>query len=300
MPIQPCNSIVVNDNMQELNPHGTPKFPCGCYETSIDDSVTCQVTWHWHEELELILIYQGEARITAGQSNYVLKAGEGIFINSNVLHSGHGTSSDNCILHSFVFHPSLLTGSMDNIFMEKYIYPLISCTELPSCTLKPGTLWQGQVLESIRKAYEITRLENYGFEFMVRNLLSDACIQIMFNNRQLLSDQTPEGRPETNRIKVMLNYIHQHYPETLELRHIADSVNVSSRECLRSFHEFLGISPMQYLIKYRISTATQFLTDTDYSVTEICVRCGFPSPSYFSKMFKRYTGTTPSKYRRQL
>jgi transcriptional regulator GlxA family with amidase domain len=85
----------------------------------------------------------------------------------------------------------------------------------------------------------------------------------------------------------------------LELRHIADSVNVSSRECLRSFQEFLGISPMQYLIKYRIFTATQLLIDTDYSVTEICARCGFPSPSYFSKMFKRYTGTTPSKYRRQ-
>lgn len=299
MAVHSC-SIVVNDKMQELNPHGTPKFPCGCYETYIDDSVTCQVTWHWHEEMELILIYQGEARITIGLDNYVLKAGEGIFINSNVLHSGQGTSSDHCILYSFVFHPSLLTGSMNTIFMEKYIQPLISCTELPSCTLKPGITWQRQVLESIERAYEITRTEAYGYEFMVRNLLTDACMQIMENNRQLLSDQVTEGKPETNRIKVMLNYIHQHYPETLELKHIADSVNVSSRECLRSFHDFLGISPMQYLIKYRISTAVQLLADTDYSITEICIRCGFPSPSYFSKMFRRHIGTTPSEYRKQL
>lgn len=299
MAVHQC-SIIVNDKMQELNPHGTPKFPCGCYETYVDDSVTCQVTWHWHEELELILIHQGEARITAGQGNYVLKAGEGIFINSNVLHSGHGTSSDHCVLHSFVFHPTLLTGSMDTIFMEKYMQPLISCTELPSCVLKPGTPWQRQVLESIEKAYEITRSEAYGYEFMVRNLLSDVCMQIINNNRLLLSDQVTEGKLQTNRIKVMLNYIHQHYPETLELKHIADSVNVSSRECLRSFHEILGISPMQYLIKYRISTAVQLLAETDDSITEICIRCGFPSPSYFTKMFKRHIGTTPSEYRKQL
>ncbi len=298
MAVQPC-SIVVNDKMQELNPHGTPMFPCGCYESYIDNSVTWNVAWHWHEELELILIHQGEARITASHCNYVLKAGEGIFINSNVLHSAQGTSTDQCILHSFVFHPSLLTGTLDNIFMQKYILPLTSCTELPTCTLKLNTAWQKQVLESIEKAYEITQTEDYGYEFMVRNLMTDACMQIVKNNRQFLSDQTSEGRLETNRIKVMLNYIHQHYPESLELKHIADSVNVSSRECLRSFHDYLGISPMQYLIKYRISTSAQLLTDTGLSVTEICVRCGFPSPSYFSKMFKRYTGTTPSEYRRQ-
>ncbi len=299
MAILPC-SIVVNDKMQELNPHGTPMFPCGCYDTYIDNSANWNVAWHWHEELELILIHQGEARITIGQTNYILKAGEGIFINSNVLHSGHGTSTDHCILHSFVFHPSLLTGSMDNIFMQKYILPLTSCEELPCCTLKPGIEWQRMVLEAIEKAYDLTQTEDYGYEFMVRSILTDACMQIVKDNRKFLSDQTSEGQPETNRIKVMLNYIHQHYPETLELKHIADSVNVSTRECLRSFHEFLGVSPMQYLIKYRISTSAQLLTDTGLSITEICVRCGFPSPSYFSKMFKRYTGTTPSEYRRLL
>ncbi len=298
MQIKPC-PIIVNDKMQELNPHGTPLYPCGCYESYIDNSVTFNVTWHWHEELELILIYRGEACITAGQHNYLLKAGEGIFINSNVLHSGTGTGSDQCILHSFVFHPSLLTGSMDNIFMQKYILPLATCADLPSYPLKTDTAWQVQVLKSIENAYEITRVEDYGFEFRVRNLLTDACMKIASNNRHLLFDQTAERKPEADRIKVMLNYIHQHYPDTLELRHIAECANVSTRECLRSFHELLGISPMQYLIKYRISTSAELLVDTNLSITEICTRCGFPSPSYYSKMFKRYTGATPSEYRKQ-
>ncbi len=298
MAVLPC-AIVVNDKKQELNPHGTPLFPCGCYDTYIDNSDSWKVAWHWHEELELIVIHQGEARITVGHSNYVLKEGEGIFINSNVLHSGRGTSANQCILHSFVFHPSLLTGFTDTVFMQKYISLLTACTELTSFVLKQEGSWQKQVLDEVRSAYEIFKAEEYGFEFDIRNHLTNACMQIMKYNRHLLSDQLPEHRPDTNRIKIMLNYIHQHYPEALELKHIADSVNVSSRECLRSFHELLGISPMQYLIKYRISSSAQLLSDTDFNITEICVRCGFPSPSYFTKMFKRYTGLTPSEYRRQ-
>lgn len=298
MAVLPC-TIVVNDKKQELSPHGTPMFPCGCYDTYIDRTVTGNVAWHWHEELELIMIHQGEAQISAGQRSYLLQTGEGIFINSNVLHSGRGIGPGQCILHSFVFHSSLLCGSMDNIFQQKYISPLTACPELPSYVLKKNIDWQKQVLENILKAFDIFQKEDFGYEFTIRELLTETCMQIVKNNRQFLLIQTEDSTSETNRIKVMLNYIHQHYPEAMELKHIADCVNISVRECLRCFHEILGISPMQYLIKYRISTSAQLLADTNQNITEICIQCGFPSPSYFSKMFKRYTGTTPSEYRRQ-
>lgn len=61
----------------------------------------------------------------------------------------------------------------------------------------------------------------------------------------------------------------------------------------------IRITPIQYLLKYRISVAARLLENTDISITEICNRVGFDNPSYFSKIFKRFMRFTPSDYRKQ-
>lgn len=298
MAIQACG-LRLDDRKQELAAHGTPMFPCACYSFDLNDTITGDIPWHWHEEIELVIVHRGAAQITAGNLNFNLLEGEGVFINSNVLHSGHSIRTEKCIIHSFVFHSNLICGSVDNVFMQKYIHPLISCSKLSGMKLGNDSDWQSQTLEYIRQTYEICQNEEFGYEFTVRDLLSKVCILIEKNNRKLLFIKSLDNKTETNRIKKMLSFIQQHYNQHLELKQIADCVNVSQRECLRCFRKELDISPMQYLIKYRISASAQLLMKTDLNITEICERCGFTSPSYFSKMFKHFIGCSPSKYQKQ-
>jgi AraC-like DNA-binding protein len=72
-----------------------------------------------------------------------------------------------------------------------------------------------------------------------------------------------------------------------------------SREYLRQlFHKRFGVSPLEYLLRRRIDAACQMLRFSDLPVGAIGLRCGFESPYYFSRMFKKITGQPPSTWRK--
>lgn len=97
----------------------------------------------------------------------------------------------------------------------------------------------------------------------------------------------------------MLDYIHHHFEEDLTLREIARAADIGERECLRCFQRTIQLSPMQYLLKYRIMRgADLLLQNPSDSISEIASLCGFDSPSNFAKMFKRFYSTTPREYRK--
>jgi AraC-like DNA-binding protein len=102
------------------------------------------------------------------------------------------------------------------------------------------------------------------------------------------------------RIRKMLAFIHDHFAENILLSDIAASVNIGERECLRCFQRVIQVSPMQYLLKYRVMQgASLLLRSGSDSITNIARYCGFENPSYFTLMFKRYFKITPREYRKK-
>lgn len=69
---------------------------------------------------------------------------------------------------------------------------------------------------------------------------------------------------------------------------------------LKKFKEVTTKSPMQYILGIRISNAVSLLESTDYNVTEISTIIGYDNPLYFSRIFKKQKGISPSDYRKQL
>ena len=101
-----------------------------------------------------------------------------------------------------------------------------------------------------------------------------------------------------DRILSMLAFIHENYQEKVTLEGIADAAAISIRECLRCFRMSVKQSPMEYLIDYRLRMAKKLLETTDMPVTEVALRCGFNSPSYFTKQFRENFGFTPKSVRK--
>lgn len=97
----------------------------------------------------------------------------------------------------------------------------------------------------------------------------------------------------------VMNYLNHHYMEQMSLDDIAESMFMNKDYIARLFKQETGYSLMGYVILLRINHAKLLLTETEKSITDIALECGYTDFTYFSKQFKQMTGANPSKFRKE-
>lgn len=95
-------------------------------------------------------------------------------------------------------------------------------------------------------------------------------------------------------------YFNEHYNENINIEGFAASRSMSVSWFLRNFKQVTGMSPMHYILINRINNAVSLLETTDYNVTEISAIVGYENPMYFSRLFKKQKGVSPTEYRKIL
>lgn len=98
-------------------------------------------------------------------------------------------------------------------------------------------------------------------------------------------------------IKDAVDYIKMNYGKDLSLEGISQKFNISSYYFSRLFKEETGEKFIDYLTGIRLIQAKHLLKNTDKSMKEICIEVGYLDPNYFSRIFKKNIGLTPSEYR---
>lgn len=286
-----------NSRGRELMEHGSAALPAGCY---LDDLSQGDVPWHWHDEFEVILVESGTMRVSVGSKRMTVPSGSGLFINSGALHAAEQLGDETCRIPNIVFHPRLVGGSYSSAFWDRYLIPLMGATELGAVELRAGEPWADDALASVERAWRAGAEEPIGYEFVMREELSRVVLAMWELLPKALSDQGAGRRAKraNERMKLMLDLIEQRFAEPLTIDDIAGAASVSTSECLRCFAEVVGITPIQYLRRYRLQRAAALLETTDMTVGEVARSCGFKESSYFARAFKDLKGATPAAYRR--
>ena len=290
MGLQTCG-LNRSHTQKELQPHGTIEFPCAAYASRHTDAPGDTIPWHWHEELEVIFVAAGTLKLQIPGGEYLLQEGSLVVLNSNVLHSlsGHPAGA----LRSMVFSPFLITGGADTVFDKNYVRALLACPDF--------SVWQAEPGPDVKRfsaAFSAMETDAFAYEFTVRENLSQLLLHCYAQLLPRLSAQKPAKSADTVRIEQMLQYMQASYAEPITLADIAQAARLSERECLRCFHRTIGDSPVQYLLKYRLMQGAALLRASPAaSIAEVSAACGFDSPSYFSKQFRRFYQRPPREYR---
>lgn len=258
-------------------------FPDGCFLN------------HWHPELELHVILNGSVEYNINGTTYIVPKDSGIYIASSVVHMAKSLS-ENTIGYDIAVSPQFLSSLMHYTNCEQYTAPLF--TQQPECLVITPERKEGfHILDSLKKmhytesanvAYDLFFLEH--FIRILRNLLA-----LFPKVPDTLEDQSKRFRKE--RIKDMIDYIHQNYTQSITIQDIADAANISKTECYRCFSEFSEMTPTDYINKFRLQQAAQLLITSDKSMSEICYTTGFNNTSYFAKKFKEHYKVSPKAYR---
>jgi AraC-like DNA-binding protein/mannose-6-phosphate isomerase-like protein (cupin superfamily) len=286
-------------NQSEILPTGGQDFPVSAYLGNLENYVTHEVPWHWHREIEVLIVIKGTALVYLGEECVSLSVGQGLFCNSNVLHRIVSEGTEKCIFHSIVLDPSIVGGNADSIFSQKYVFPLTQAHNLPFVMFTGEYPWHKVCLSAIEAAHDACTEEFDGYEFTIREEMSTLWFLIMKHCHDEVFSADHSSSVDTRRTRRILKYIHAHYQDPITLQDLADTVNICPRECQRCFKKVLHMTPTAYILQYRLELAMDMLSSTDLSVMEICVSTGFNSPSYFSKMFRRHFGKSPNEFRQR-
>ncbi|MBQ3559329.1 MAG: AraC family transcriptional regulator [Agathobacter sp.] len=95
-------------------------------------------------------------------------------------------------------------------------------------------------------------------------------------------------------------YFAEHYNENICIEDYAKGHHMSTSWFIRNFKQYTGSTPMQYILSKRIYNATALLQNEQYNITEISTIVGYDNPLYFSRIFKKIKGISPSEYRKHI
>lgn len=288
------NKIVTDENLMESAKHGTDSYPFKCYFEKLSQFDFHCIDWHWHTEWEFVYVESGSMTVCVGESMFTLSEGNGIFINSKILHKFY--SSDETVIPNFLCMPSFLAPE-NSLIYQKYIQPIVS-SSLSYLILNGEKLWQGEALEIMKQIFSAQAREGDGELFT--SVLMQKLWLIIYENidKTCMEEQTDDSGSAQARLQLMMQFLHQNYAEDISLKEIACYANISKSTVLNLFNRFLHITPINYLIGYRLKKAALLIKNTEKKINTISYETGFHNVDYFCRAFKKSYNMTPTEYRK--
>lgn len=207
----------------------------------------------------------GKAIIHFGDSAYVAKRGK-------MIHGCPGQQLEFEVLGNEPFHHINLYYDSDSKIL--FDIELKDSEKIISLLEKVFELNQKRTLKS---RYQGEQLLDQAFESIFEDYLNSS----IKTNQQL--------------IKEVVAYIHSSYNKDITLKTLAEYSGKKPDQLSYLFYQYMGIRPINYLIKYRLEQAIELLKEEDYTVQEVAALVGYSDPLYFSRIFKKHVGYSPSQ-----
>lgn len=135
-----------------------------------------------------------------------------------------------------------------------------------------------------------------GYKLRCSAIFMNIFFQLLYDTvGQQLSKQTRDEM----QLQPAMEYMEQNYRSSILVHELAEQTNLSTSHFHRLFKHTFGISPLQYLLTLRIERAKPLCSSGAYTVQEVAEQVGFDDAYYFSRVFKKVTGLSPTDYGRQ-
>ncbi|MCJ8014227.1 AraC family transcriptional regulator [Paenibacillus sp. KQZ6P-2] len=233
---------------------------------------------------ELVLVTDGTGRLTLGEKSYTLKEGMLYYIRPG-------------LFHVLELHTAETTGLLTVHF---------SCTrvnlndsrweiadEMPALHLEPA--------QSIKDAYPAQELFHKlvdcwnaklpGYEFVSKILLQQLFMAIIHHLKK-----KHQNDAASLKVEKIIQYMHQHLSGKVTLGELSELVQMAPTYLSRTFKETTGYTVIEFFNKLKIDKAKELLIEGDRKVKEVAQILGFTDEFYFSRMFKRIEGVSPSEF----
>nr|WP_295258706.1 AraC family transcriptional regulator [uncultured Blautia sp.] len=289
-------TILVDSARRELEKHGTETFPMTVNHDDLWSFEGKNVPIHWHNDLEINLIREGEAVFQVYQKSYRVRTGEGFLLNRNVPHSCSSPGNEHVRYSTILVRPDFLYGDFGSDVERKCFQPFLQNSAIPCIHLTGFDENGKEILQKLNQVEEAFDRKRFCYELKIKGLLCEAFAVILYGHRQELTKFVPANLQELERLEKMLNYLNMHFTEVISLQDLADQVHLSREVCCRLFKKMTGKTITGYLEEYRANKSFSLVQSGQYSMTQITEMVGFSNPSRFASAFRKRFGCNPGEY----
>ena len=287
-----CPSTVLNSDASENVAYNNPDFPAYIKKGQLSSYPDFRAVSHWHDDLEFILILEGQMSYDVNGQKISLQTGEGIFVNSRCFHYGYSDAHAECLFLCILLSPQLL--SINTYFIQNCLNPLIQNSHFPYQKLSPAIQWQNAILHDLEALYKENIDNVQPFSILEKSV---HIFRLLSENMNFFPDNDKNAE-DILALTAMIGYVQKNYPNKILLKDISSAGNCCKTKCTSLFQKYLSASPMLYLNRYRLEKSIFLLRNTAMSVTEVAYTCGFSNTSYFCELFHKYYHITPRQCRR--
>ena len=260
---------------------------------------------HTHTYYETLLLLEGNLIVQIGDTETVLLSqGDVIFIAPNVVHDTYLTANNANVMRSIVikFSPMFLypmettQSDIDSLLMSP-VYPngyyLFRRDDPVTASIDP----------IMRNILNEKQKHEPGYELALRGLLTTLYIKLV---RSCALQPEPVSHTDqkideasAQKLYQILTYLSQNYQYNVSMQEVADMCGMNYYRFSRFFNKTTNRNFNEYLLEMRLNCAQKKLLQSDKSVSEIAMECGFEYVSYFIQKFKHKNGITPREYQKK-
>lgn len=253
--------------------------------------------WHYHKEVEFLLIHQGELSVHLSEEQLVLGPGDLAVLGSSEPHMTYQSSTESLryVVFQLDLQKHLDQSTISNMrHFNEVIRPLSKLNYI--FREQPGA--RGQIYRLILDVYDEMERKETGYELAVSAMIKSMLLILLRHDGRKMLHYNDD--PLLERIVPALEYIDRHLTDKIMIEDVTRQVNLSYYYFVKLFKKALGMSFTDYVNFKRIKRAEQMLLTEDFSIVEIAENVGIANLGHFYEMFKRFNGCSPKQFKYRL
>lgn len=266
----------------EKHTYNSPALPFIFHTSCVRRRTSSYLAGNWHENIELLSFISGEGTVRIDGKDYSVGARDVVVVNANCLHEFK--SETEMIYRVLIIDRAFFISNYINIdalhFSTRFRDEKISLA-----------------VERLTELY-LSDEKNKWRELSIRSEVLNIITLLCSEHSELFDNGLLDNASLLLAVKRAIGHIHSKYQSELSLDGICSLVGLSKFYFSREFRRITGYSIANYISLTRLEKAKLLLTESDSSVSEIATACGFYDQSYFTRIFKKKIGITPTEYRR--
>lgn len=268
---------------------------CECFLTKTRGLKTVAEA-HIHRHFELLYCLKGGYELMVERQRFILRSGDAALIHPQEPHQTRTIDAEESAYLVLKFTPESLYSANHPQYEMKYIFPYLHFSFRRSDVYTKAQLKESGMESLLLRIFEERQRAEYGYEMAVRADISRALLWFIRawhkENVGLAIDERTLPR-----LQKALLFIEDHLDEALNVGMVAEYMGMGESTFSRFFSRAAGSAFPAYVRALRLNRAAARLVESDESITEIAMACGFSSASYLILCFRQQYRMTPAQFR---